>query len=87
MKAAISIEGISKRYRLGSSANGDYRTIRESITDAFAACWRGLRPRTRRAPAQERGQTLWALKDVSFAIQPGEVVGIIGRNGAGKSRC
>ena len=27
----------------------------------------------------------WALKDVSFTIQPGEAVALIGRNGSGKS--
>jgi lipopolysaccharide transport system ATP-binding protein len=29
-------------------------------------------------------ETIWALKDVSFEVQRGEVVGIIGRNGVGK---
>ncbi|MEJ7711145.1 MAG: ATP-binding cassette domain-containing protein [Pyrinomonadaceae bacterium] len=30
-------------------------------------------------------ETLWALKDVNFSVQPGETLGLIGHNGAGKS--
>ncbi len=34
---------------------------------------------------QQKYQTFWALKDVSFEVRKGDVVGIIGRNGSGKS--
>jgi ABC-type polysaccharide/polyol phosphate transport system ATPase subunit len=32
-----------------------------------------------------RTEALWALRDVTFAVAPGETVGVIGHNGSGKS--
>jgi ABC-2 type transport system ATP-binding protein len=32
-----------------------------------------------------RRTEVWAVRDVSFAIEPGEAVGVIGRNGSGKT--
>ena len=33
----------------------------------------------------DAADSFWAVRDVSFAVKPGEALGIIGRNGAGKS--
>ena len=78
MKPIVRVEGLSKQYRIGEQRDG-YDTLRESIVRAVKAPLNQLRNGGRSS------NTIWALKDVSFEVAPGEVIGIIGSNGAGKS--
>jgi lipopolysaccharide transport system ATP-binding protein len=80
MRPIIKVENLSKQYRIGVR-EAAYGTLRESIVNAV----RRPLDRLRRQAARSGKDTLWALRDVEFSILPGEVVGIIGRNGAGKS--
>ncbi len=73
---AVQVTGLSKRYRIGGPETA-YRTFRE---DLVARARGAFRPRPVSA-----APSIWALRDVTFAVEAGEVVGVIGRNGAGKS--
>jgi lipopolysaccharide transport system ATP-binding protein len=80
-RPAIEAHELGKAYRIGLKAE-THKTFREAVVRAFRS---SLRRFGKPGSGRETHELFWALKDVSFAIAPGEAIGIIGRNGAGKS--
>ena len=75
----IVAEHVSKRFMIGATRRPD--TLRDRLTTMAGSSWRRLSGRRSAADAAAADQEFWALRDVSFEIQPGAVVGIVGRNG------
>ena len=84
--AAITIEDVSKRYVLGSKRSEGM--LSHDLERKLRAPFRRLlgRPEDPFPVVSDGGEReFWALRGVSFDIEPGGVLGLIGSNGAGKS--
>ena len=80
-ETAIVIENLGKRYVIGKQKEGvdGMRHVLEGVIRSPGAWLKSRRE------AKLKQADFWALRNVSLSINQGEVVGIVGRNGAGKS--
>lgn len=69
MSAIIRFENVSKKFTLHHERPRSFQELAVNLL--------------RRGPRSR--EQFWALRDVSFSVQPGQMIGFVGANGAGKS--
>jgi lipopolysaccharide transport system ATP-binding protein len=81
-QVAIEVESVGKRYWLGTGHHEDSlgRKLDRLVKTPFR---RALRRQATEAAGES--EEFWALRDVSFELPRGDILGLIGANGSGKS--
>ncbi len=68
-KTVLKVQNIGKKYKIGLKE--PYYSLRDSVANLFKK--------------KKKQDEFWALRNINFEVQKGEILGIIGPNGAGKS--
>ncbi len=78
MNEVISVENLGKKYIISHNVNAN-TTFREMITENVKKIFKS------KLFKNSTKEEFWALKNLSLKINKGDRLGVIGRNGAGKS--
>src|SRR3989339_1484788 len=78
MNTVIKVENLGKKYIIGHQQE-KYIALRDVIANGFSNIFK------RGNKNSFSKEEFWALKDINFEVKKGDRLGIIGKNGAGKS--
>ncbi|TEB10358.1 ABC transporter ATP-binding protein [Pelotomaculum propionicicum] len=85
MSKVVKVCNVSKKYLINHQKQEPYTALRDVMAVTISNWCRWLaRPRFGPDAGRSR-EEFWALQDISFEVRQGDRLGIIGRNGAGKS--